>query len=267
MHAVAYLHTSDARQRLEAAIGDEYDVAFASSWSELDDLIRRLPIEVVVADPCRPAGVDVTAIERLRAYYPSLPVVLYMPFSPDLADTLLRIGGVGVHSAVFFKHGDTPLALSRAVAEAVAFSTSEEILNRLFDELEVNCVRIQSAFRAALNNVDKIRTALEWSQFSGSPQRSFYRLFQSNGLPTPKTCLKWLRLMYAAKLLKDPGYNLSDVVHRLGYGAPSNFWQHVQDTLGLRASELRHGVGFETLLERFIHERVQPPSERRRSTG
>ena len=198
---------------------------------------------------------------------PNFAVVLYMLFSPDLADTLLRIGGVGVHSAVFFKHGDTPLALSRAVAKAVAFSTSEEILNRLFDKLEVNCVRIQSAFRAALNNADKIRTALEWSQFSGSPQRSFYRLFQSNGLPTPKTCLKWLRLMYAAKLLKDPGYNLSDVVHRLGYGAPFNFWQHVQDTLGLRASELRHGVGFETLLERFIHERVQLPSERRRSTG
>ena len=96
----------------------------------------------------------------------------------------------------------------------------------------------------------------------GSSHRSFYRVFRSNGLPTPKTCLLWLRLMDASKLLEDPGYNLYDVVHRLGYSAPSNFWQHVQDTLGLRASELRYAVNFESLLRRFISEHVDQAVKR-----
>ncbi len=267
MLAAAYLYTFYARQRLKAAIGGTHNLTFVSSWPELEDLIRRLPVEIVVADPCRPEGIEVGAIERLRAYYPSLSVVLYMPFSPDLADALLRLGQVRVHSAVFLDHGDTSLALSKAVAEAAGISTSEHILARVFDEVEVDCAAIQEAFRVALNNVDKVRTVIEWSRFSGVPQRSFYRLFRSNSLPTPKTCLTWLRLMYAAKLLQDPGYDLCDIVHRLAYGAPSNFWQHVQATLGLRASELRHGVGFEALLERFLYEHVRPPSERRRATG
>ncbi len=257
MQAAAYLSNSSACSRLEAALDGRCELIFAASWSELDQLIRRAPIEVTVVDPEKPDSVEVAAVERLRAYYPSLSVVLYMSFAPDLANALLRLGGVGVHSAVFFDHGDTPLALSRAVEEAIACSTSEQMLGRILEGMESDSEEIAEAFREALQNVDKIRTALDWSRFHGSSHRSFYRLFQAHGVPTPKTCLLWLRLMYAARLLEDPGYSLYDVVHRLGYSAPSNFWQHVQDTLGLRASELRYAVGFETLLERFFSEHAQ----------
>jgi transcriptional regulator GlxA family with amidase domain len=180
-----------------------------------------------------------------------------MPFSPDLADSLLRLGSVGVHSAVFFDHGDTPGTLRRGVEDAVASSVSEQILRRLFEGLDGISDEIIDAFRAALRNVDKIRSALEWSRYLGTSHRSFYRNFRSVGLPTPKTALLWLRLMYAVKLLEDPGYSLYDVVHRLGYSAPSNFWQHVQDTLGLRASELRYAVGFGALLNRFLAEHMR----------
>ncbi len=252
MHAAAYLSTSSARLRLEAAVGGRCDLVFASTWSEIDQLIRRVPVEVAIIDPVRSESVEVAAVERLRAYYPSLSVVLYMAFAPDLANALLRLGAVGVHSAVFFDHGDTPLALSRALDEAVGSSASEQMLLRIFEGMDLESDEILDAFREALQNVDRIRTALEWSKFHGASHRSFYRLFQSHGLPTPKTCLLWLRLMYAARLLEDPGYSLYDVVHRLGYSAPSNFWQHVQDTLGLKASELRYAVGFEILLTRFL---------------
>ncbi len=262
MHAAAYLGLPEARSRLLAAISADYELVFAPSWSDLDQLIRRAPIELVIVDPVRGADVEVAAVERLRAYYPSLSVILYMPFSPDLADALLRLGSVGVHGAVFLNHGDTPLQLARSVEDAARFTVSEQILNRIFGGLEVKSRGIVKAFRIALRNVDKIRSALEWSRFMGSSHRSFYRAFRSNGLPTPKTCLLWLRLMYASKLLEDPGYNPYDVVHRLGYSAPSNFWQHVQDTLGLRASELRYAVDFETLLRRFIAEHVDQAVKR-----
>ncbi len=258
MHAAAHLSDSTACLRLEAAVGGGCELTFATNWSQLDKMIRRLPIEVIIVDPVRPRGVEVAAVERLRTYYPSLSVVLYMPFSPHLANPLLRLGAVGVHSAVFFNHGDTPLALSRAVEEAVACSVSEQILGLIFEASEPRSEEIVEAFREALHNPDKIRTALEWSRFHRVSHRSFYRLFRSHGLPTPKTCLLWLRLIYAARLLEDPGYALYDVVHRLGYNSPANFWQHVQETLGLRASELRYAVGFRTLLDRFLSEHVRP---------
>lgn len=264
MHAAAYLGLPETRSRLKTAIAGNFELAFASSWSELDQLIRRVPIELAVVDPVRQKGVEVPAVERLRTYYPSLPVVLYMPFSPKLAESLLRLGSVGVHSAVFYDHGDTPLQITRALEEAVASSLSERILSEITGALDVDSHEIVNAFRVALQNVDRIRSALEWSRYLSLSHRSFYRTFRSSGLPTPKTCLLWLRLMYAAKLLEDPGYNLHDVVHRLGYNTPSNFWQHVQDTLGLRASELRYAVGFDSLLSRFVSEHSGAAS---RATG
>jgi AraC-like DNA-binding protein len=257
MQAAAYLNSGEACTRLQTALQGHYDLTFATSWSDLDHLIRRVATEVIIVDPAHPQEVEVAAVERLRAYYPSLPVVLYMPFGPELADALLRLGSVGVHRAVFFDHGDTKKELQRAVDEAVDSSVPEHILTRIFDGLEIESREIKEAIRAALRNVDSIRSALEWSRYLDLPHRSFYRSFRSYGFPTPKTCLLWLRLMYAAKLLEDPGYSPYDVVHRLGYSAPSNFWQHVQDTLGLRASELRYAATFETLLRRFLSDQVQ----------
>ncbi len=265
MHAAAYLTSGEACTRLQTALKDSYDLTFASSWSDLDHLIRRVANEVIIVDPARPEEVEVAAVERLRAYYPSLPVVLYMPFGPELADALLRLGSVGVHRAVFFDHGDTRNELARAVDEAVASSVPEQILARIFEGLEIESREIKEAIRAALRNVDTIRSALEWSRYLDLPHRSFYRSFKSCGLPTPKTCLLWLRLMYAAKLLEDPGYSPYDVVHRLGYSAPSTVWQHVQVTLGLRASELRYAATFETLLRRFLSDQVQVREAQRAS--
>jgi AraC-like DNA-binding protein len=257
MHAAAYFTSREPRQRLRQALAGAYDLSFASSWSELDHLIRRKANEVIVVDPVQPDEVQVAAVERLRAYYPSLPVVLYMPFGPKLADALLRLGSIGVHRAVFFDHGDTANELRQAVDEAVESSVPEVILGRILEGLAIDDNEIKEAFRVALRNVDNVRSALEWSRFLDLPHRSFYRTFRAYGLPSPKTCLLWLRLMYAARLLEDPGYSPYDVVHRLGYSAPSNFWRHVQDTLGLRASELRYSATFETLLRRFLSDQLR----------
>jgi AraC-like DNA-binding protein len=272
MHAAAYLTSGEACKRLQEALEGSYDLTFASSWSDLDHLIRRLATEVVIVDPVQPREAEVAAVERLRAYYPSLPVVLYMPFGPQLADALLRLGSVGVHRAVFFDHGDTAKELKTAVEEALAASVPEHIFGRIVDGLELvygendgEFREIKEAIRVALRNVDTIRSALDWSGHLDLPHRSFYRSFSSFGLPTPKTCLLWLRLMYAAKLLEDPGYSPYDVVHRLGYSAPSNFWQHVQDTLGLRASELRYAATFETLLRRFLSAQMKSHEIKRAS--
>jgi AraC-like DNA-binding protein len=258
MHAAAYLANATQRLRLASATGEGCDYVWAASWLELDRLVRQLPIEIVVVDPCHDGGIEVAPVERLRTCYPSLCVLLYMPFSPAVVDTLLRLGNVGVHRAVFLNHDDTRESLRRAVDEVMAGTLSERIVSRIFTRLGTAPRDVVEVFRIALRNVNRVRTALEWSDVVGTPHRSFYRLFRVHELPTPKTCLLWLRLMYAARVLEDPGYSLHDVVRRLGYATPSNFWQHVQDTLGLRPSELRYDVDFEILLEQFVSQHVEP---------
>ena len=267
MHAAAHLSNASERLRLESAVRERCHIVFASDWLELDRLVRSVPVEVVVVDPCRKGGIDVAPIERLRTCYPSLCVLLYMPFAPDVVEALLRLGGVGVHRAVFLDHDDTPEGLARAFEEVVAHGLSERMVARIFQEIGTAPRDMVRAFRVALENVHRVRTVQEWSQALRTPHRTFYRLFRVHDLPTPKTCLMWLRLMYAVRLLDDPGFNLYDVVRRLGYGTPSNFWHLVQDTLGLRASELRYEVDFETLLQQFVREHVIATSGRGFSAG
>lgn len=267
MHAAAYLTHASERQRLESAVRGRCRMVFVGDWLQLDRLVRSVPIEFVVVDPCLESGIEVAPVERLRTCYPSLCVLLYMPFAPDVVEALLRLGGVGVHRAVFLDHDDTPDGLSQALDEVMAQTLSQRMVSRIFREIGTAPRDMVRAFRMALQNVHRVRTVQEWSQSLGTPHRSFYRLFRVLDLPTPKTCLMWLRLMYAVRLLDDPGFNLYDIVRRLGYSTPSNFWHLVQDTLELKASELRYEVDFETLLDRFVHEHVHAPAQSRLSTG
>lgn len=267
MHAAAYLSTASERLRLEAAAGSDCHLRFASDWAALDRLIRNHPTEVVVIDPYAAGSLEVAPIERLRTLYPSLAVLLYMPFSPEVVEAVLRLGNIGVHRAVFYDHDDTMKGLQRALEEVFAQSLSERLVRRIFDEIGTAPREMVVAFRVALQNPDRVRSVLEWSRTLGMSHRSFYRLFRVYRLPTPKTCLMWLRLMYAARILEDPGYSLYDVVRRLGYTTPSNFWQHVSDMVGVRASELRYEVDFETLLARFIEEHPRCENDRGRSAG
>ncbi len=251
MQIVACLSERRARVRLHGALGSEYTIAWASDWDQLEQLIRQMAVDVLVIDPRRARRVDVAAVCRLRQRYPSIPTVVYTEFRPDLADPLLEWGDAGVCGAAFLDQSDSDWDLHRLLQMATARSAAEQLVTAIETELPELNESVRHVLSVGLYEATQLQTVQEWADSAGLTRRSLYRLFQEAGLPTPKTCLQWLRLLYAAMALSDPGVTVPDVVFRMRYSAPPNFWAHVRTMLGISPSEMRWSLTPEDLVDRF----------------
>lgn len=263
MQIIACLAERRARVRLHRAVGSEYAIAWANDWDEIESLIRQMAVEVVVVDPLHKGRVDMAPISRLRERYPSVPVIIYTEFRTDLADSLLTWGDAGVCGASFLEQNDSAWDLSRLVRLATGRSAAEQILLILERELPALDEEVRRVLRVGLYEATTLHTVKSWAHIAGFSRRSLYRLFANANLPTPKTCLQWLRLLYAAKALSDPGVTVEDVVLRMQYSALSNFWSHVRKIVGLTPTELRWRVTVDELADRF----ARLCRERARATG
>src|SRR5438552_3884107 len=70
-------------------------------------------------------------------------------------------------------------------------------------------------------------------------RRTFERWFTRLGLPSPRHLLAAARVLYAHRLLRDPGFTIEDVAERLGYAQTKTLQLHARSYLGLTAGEMR----------------------------
>jgi transcriptional regulator GlxA family with amidase domain len=71
-----------------------------------------------------------------------------------------------------------------------------------------------------------------------------------------------LRVIYAHRLLQDPGYTVEDVATKLGYAQTRSLAQNVKEVLGMTPGELRVSLTPEDALHR-VRERYFTPATAR----
>ena len=262
---VALLAERRARVRLHEAVGADHRVAFVRRWTDVYECIRTLPVVLAVLDPRDGRAWQVEAVERLVRHHPSLRILLYVPFRPDVAGPLLRWGRLGVYQVVFLELGDSSLYVREMVERALACSVPEWVYARLRAEMDPLAEDVAEAFRVALLHAGAIEHADAWAEAVGWPAGSFHRRFRSLGLPTPKRCLEWLNFLYAAKRLEDPGYAWEDLV---GVTPPnSSFHAPAGAAPAPDARELRYTVSFDIALAQFAQECRAAGGRRRAEAG
>ena len=84
------------------------------------------------------------------------------------------------------------------------------------------------------------------------------RWFARAGLPSPRHILAAARVLYAHRLLKDPGFTIEDVAKRLGYAQVKTLQQHARTYLGLTAGEMRLSLSTEQATARIIARFLTP---------
>ncbi len=84
---------------------------------------------------------------------------------------------------------------------------------------------------------------------AGMDRRTCLRWFAKANLPPPSTMLTALRVIYAHRLLQDPGYSVEDVAAKLGYAQTRSFTQNVKEVFGLTPSQVRVSLSPEEALE------------------
>jgi AraC-like DNA-binding protein len=211
----------------------------AGTWAEADELIRAHPADLAVLDPLVQGEAGVVEVERLRAQFPSLPMLLYTTLSPTTAAVLLRLGRAGVRRVVFARFEDAPANLRRAVAKELEHAVVQEIL-RSFDTLfwklpETLRYAIESSLRVPGNRMN----AETLAGHAGMTRHECQTWFARARLPAPRVTLMLLRLLYAHRLLLDPGHTVDDVARKLGYGKPQTLQTQLRMAFGMTAGEIR----------------------------
>ena len=71
-----------------------------------------------------------------------------------------------------------------------------------------------------------------------------------------------LRVLYAHRLLQDPGFTIEDVAQRLGYAQAKTLQQHARSYLGLTAGEMRLSLSPQEALEQLTRRFLKPQRSR-----
>ncbi len=225
--------------QLERAARHRFVFYLARAWDEAVDAILRLPIEMAVVDPALAGEVRAQEIERIRVLFPSLPLILYTRLSPNLPATLLRLGRAGIRQVVIAEYDDYPDRLREILLAETASVVSHQLIGSIGDLLAECPGELRWAIETVLREPTAVQSVQELARRARMDRRTCLRWFARAQLPPPRVMLMVLRVVYAHRLLQDPGYTVEDVAAKLGYAQTRTFAQNVKEVLGRSPGELR----------------------------
>ena len=226
-------------QKLRRAIAARFPVVHASTWNDALTAIRARPVELAVLDPLLSGTASAHEIERLRRLFPSLPLILYTSLSPATAGVLLALGHVGIREVILFRHDDHPSRLRELLAQEEAQSASRQLLDQVAAVLAPLPSELRWVLEEVLRSPAELQTVQQVAARARVDRRTFERWFARLGLPSPRHFLAVARVLYAHRLLQDPGFTVEDVAQRLGYAQTKTLQLHARSYLGLTAGEMR----------------------------
>jgi len=197
-------------------------------------------------------------VDQLVRSFPGVPTVaLVTRHDATASETLLRLGATGVRQVVDVTAASGWARLRQLVAEPATRGAARilapvlEALPRLpadarfFVELLVRLAPETPAVRALA------------ARFQIKPSTLMSR-FARAGLPSPKTYLAALRLLYAAQYFEGGGRSVADVAYRLDCSSPQSFGRTLRAMLGITPGEFRRRFPFPAALRRFLDQLVVP---------
>jgi AraC-like DNA-binding protein len=225
--------------RVERAARAPFRLMRVRTWDAALSAILRHPVEIGFLDPALEGPPRAQEIERLKVLFPSLSLLAYTSLAPALAPVLLALGEAGVRHIVLANHDDHPERLYSLLVSESSRSVSKQLLHAFDDLLADWPPALRVATEAAVREPADFQSVAHLADRAGMSRRTCARWFAKARLPPPHETLTVLRVVYAHRLLQDPGYTVEDVAQRLGYSQTRSFAENVKEVLGMTPSELR----------------------------
>ena len=255
---VAAVLTPTERASLDAASIGCFAVLHRSSVPEAVRAVRERAVDAVLLSVHQCAGEREDVVDQLVRGFPGVPTVaLVTRHDATASETLLRFGATGVRQVVDVTAAAGWSRLRQVVAEP-ATRGAARILAPLFEAL----TELTTDGRFFLELV--VRLAPECAavralatRFHIKPSTLMSR-FARAALPSPKTYLAAVRLLYAAQYFEGGGRSVSDVAYRLDCSSPQSFGRTLRAMLGITPGEFRRRLPFPAALDRFLAQLVVP---------
>jgi AraC-like DNA-binding protein len=247
MALIAALLPKEADRSALGAAAQAHRLAWARTWRELDQLVKREPVAAAVADLHAERGKDgVLRVYRFCRRYPLTPILAWGDL--DGRD-LYRLGKAGASEVVVSRESANTGLLSDMIGDATADALAAEIDARL-------SVRVgEPARRLVQSAAARIPAGVQVPELAAANDMSvstLERRCERWGLPTPGQLLLWLRIVYGLKWLLEPGRSVESVARQLDYSSGAAFRRAIKVTVGGKPTPLRNRRGLEAALDAFV---------------
>jgi len=233
----------------------------ASCWDEVQALIRRKPVSLLVLDPYADRANRVDDIVTLLQQFPSTPVIVYTEFTPPALRVLTLLAQYGLQETLLFQIDDDCARLSRLLTRLATLP----LVLRLLHEVRSERSRLTPQLADALDDLFKRPHAYASGRdlvlVSQTPLTSLYRAFIEAGFAPPKQLFIAARVLHAVVYVRDPGSTVRQVAEKVGYQHPRVLTQHTLAVFGRRPSELRDTSDDEALPPLLRWTRLSHPGQ------
>ncbi len=253
----AVLHPGE-RPRVAAAGEGCFDVVHRDSVPETIRLLRERAVEAVLVSvhQCPPA--QVPAVGHLVRDFPTVPTVaLLSAHDAASAEMLLQLGATGIRQVVDVTTAAGWQRLRHLVGRPSSRAAAR-IQAGVFEALEPLPPDARLFLEVLIQRAGEISTVRRLAEELRIRPSTLMSRFVRAGLPSPKSYLAMVRLLYAADLFENPGLSVSDVAYRLEFSSPQSFGRHVRTMLGVNTTEFRRRLAFPAALARFLEQAVTP---------
>ncbi|MBI3982443.1 MAG: helix-turn-helix domain-containing protein [Gemmatimonadetes bacterium] len=225
--------------RLQHAAGRRFGFLPVRTWEDAVSAVLRRPVELAVVDASLEGQPRAQGIERLNALFPSLPLILYTALTAEMATVFLQLGRSGIRRVLVERHDDHPSCLADALVTEAAHAVSRRLIEAIGDLLAACPRELRWAIETVLREPAEVQSVKALAERARMDRRTCVRWFARAHLPPPSDTLMALRVVYAHRLLQDPGYTVEDVATRLGYGQTRSLTMNMKDVLGMTPGEAR----------------------------
>jgi AraC-like DNA-binding protein len=255
---VAAVVSPAERASLDAASVGCFAVLHRSSLPEAVRTVRESSVDAVLLSVHRCAEERTDLVDQLVRTFPGVPTVaLVTRHDAQGSETLLRLGATGIRQVVDVT-APAGWARLRQIVSEPATRGAARILAPVMAELPALAPDARIFLEVLIRLAPEMPAVRVLAGRLSIKPSTLMSRFVRTGLPSPKTYLAAVRLLYASQYFEGGGRSVADVAYRLDCSSPQSFGRTLRAMLGITPGEFRRRFPFPTALERFLAQMVIP---------
>ena len=170
MSVAAFLPTR-LLTHVKHVFADEPDLLVATSWEELESLIRRKPVSVVILDPSADGIMNVSAVAGLLKRYPSLPLIAYVTLHAPAFNAVAQLGRLGLEDVVLNRFDDAPERFRERVEQVQGNALTHSVIEAIADRLGQLPRQLSVTIENLFDQPHRYASALDLAMEAGIAQK------------------------------------------------------------------------------------------------
>jgi AraC-like DNA-binding protein len=238
-----------SRTRLQGAVRGQAEFSFCNTVPELISAVVDGAATAVVTEWRDAVGCTLEdAVRSLHADFPTVPILVYAPLTPQGARDMLEAARAGATEVLIANFDDVGITLAKRLASAQAVVLAGRIMAQIAELVPASVAVLIDYFLRHGSTAPSVATA---AHALGLHRKTLALYCARAQLPSPSALACWARLILAAQRLEDPGRTTERAAREVGFPSGSAFRNMLTRYTGLSPSEVRERGGSLCLIDLF----------------